>query len=85
MMFGDKIAYHTRQLLFCRQIKTGSDMRYNLSSTDIGIQPIVRVDSVLIFRKEYRAFHFAYIMIQRTGTYQLSVCSDSSRRISCKR
>ena len=63
MMLGDEAAYHFRQILFCRDLQSGCDMRYYFLCACLGIQTGMRIDAVLVLRKEYMAFKFAYVVI----------------------
>jgi len=45
----------------------------------------MRIDATgLIFGEECRVFHLSDIMVERTGTYKLALCTDTYRCFSCQ-
>ncbi len=88
MVSGDEVLDHFGQLYLLGQLQSVGHM----ADDDLGAlfiaQILVRVDSArLVFGEEHRILHFADVMIQRSGTYQLAFGSDalaaSARLATC--
>ena len=85
VMLADKVAHHPGQTRTFGAFQTLGDMAdYNLG-TALGAEPVMGIDTMLIFSKENRVGHLAYVVIHRSGAHQQRVRTDFTGSVGGKR
>ena len=77
-MGGNKLLNLTWEVIFFCKFQTFRHMTDDDTCTLKVVQLVVWVDACLILGKECRVEHLTNIMIKRTRTYQLALCTDST-------
>lgn len=73
MVCGDEVLDDAWQIEFLGKLQSFRNVADDdLCALQVG-ELVVRIDTSLVFGKEYRIGHLADVMIERTGTYQQTV------------
>ena len=77
MVRTDEILDYFRQLMLFRQLNTIGDMTDDNLCTLLVTQTFMWIDARLVFGEESRIHHLANVVIQGTGTHQLTIGTDA--------